>query len=104
MSPFAVCCCASVEPSFLDHLLMQLRWKTVQHVLQDQTFELRPTSLVQIGHSYIPLEISSCVRVVMSGAVDFRLDPLRKRGTLGFVLDEAAALPLCSSLGCCTYC
>lgn len=51
MSPLAVCCCASVEPSFLDHLLMQLRWKTVQQVLQDQTFELRPTSLVQIGHS-----------------------------------------------------
>lgn len=62
-------CC--VDPSFLAHFFTHDRWKTVQQVLHDHTFEFLSTSLVQIGHSYKPCKMSSCVRVAISTACDF---------------------------------
>lgn len=55
----------------MDHFFTQLRWKTVQHSSQDQTRDLRPSSLQQIGHSYRLCDMSSWMRVARSSAVDF---------------------------------
>jgi hypothetical protein len=58
-------------------------WKTVQQSPQDQTLDLRPSSLQQIGHSYRLCEISSWIRVARSSAVDFVVT-FGGGGALGF--------------------
>ena len=52
------------------HFLTQWRCATVQHIEQDQIWEVRTTSLVQMTHSYWPLSMSSWIRVGKSAAED----------------------------------
>lgn len=72
--------------------MIQVMWKTVQQVLQDQTLEFLRTSDVQIGHSYKPCRMSSCVRVAMSSACDFEYARCLCAGCLPAALAERGAL------------
>ena len=63
-------CSAGIMLELLAHCRTQLRWKIVQHVVQDQTLEFLTTSAVHIAHSYCLLSISSWSRVRRSAAVD----------------------------------
>ena len=70
----------------MDHFLIQLKWKTVQHSSQAQTFDRRPSSLVQMGHSYKLWAMSSWMRVAISSAMDFVVTFWGVGGAFGLAL------------------